>query len=167
MGANEDPKLIFARADGLSNTLRTVGITKDEREITRIIIRSLSDDYDVEKRGVLLKRDITRFEVEEVLRTRYAARQQEKLQQPQSTASSSKAGPQSPVADPHALAVGGFRGGGGRNQGPGRFGHNQPQGRSQGWGYPQQTYQSFQQWSQQSRSPQRQWRQWQQTQAQQ
>ena len=50
MAKDEDPKLFFARVDGLSNTLRTVGITKDEREITRIIIRSLSDDYDDEKR---------------------------------------------------------------------------------------------------------------------
>ena len=144
-----------------------MGIVKEEREIVRIIIRNMSDDYDVERRGILLKSDITRFEVEEVVRTRYAAQQRSKLIQPQSTASSSKVGSQSRVADPYALAVGGFRGGGGRNQRPGRFGHNQPQGRGQGSGYPQLTYPSFKQWPQQPRSPQRQWRQWQQTQAQQ
>ena len=74
--ADEDPKLFFAHVDGLTNTLKSVGVTKEEREITRIIIiRNLSDDYDVEKRGVLTKPEITRFEVEEIVRTRYAALQ--------------------------------------------------------------------------------------------
>ena len=56
MAADEDPKLFFARIDGLINTLKLVGVTKEEREITRIIIRNLPDDYDVEKRGVLIYR---------------------------------------------------------------------------------------------------------------
>ena len=79
MAKDEDPKLFFARVDGISNTLRSVGAVKNEGEITRIIIRNLSDDYDVEKRGVLLKSDITRFEVRGGVRTRYAAKQREKL----------------------------------------------------------------------------------------
>ena len=73
MAKDEDPGLFFARVDGISNTLKSVGITKEEHEITRIIIRNLSEDYDVEKRGILLKCDITHFEVEGVVRTRYAA----------------------------------------------------------------------------------------------
>ena len=73
MAKDEDPKLFFARVDGISNTLRSVGIVKEEREIVRIIVRNLSDDYDVEKRGALLRRDISRLEVEETVRTRYAA----------------------------------------------------------------------------------------------
>ena len=119
MAKDEDPKLFFARVDGIFNTLRSVGIVKEEREIVRIIVRNLSDDYDVEKRAALLRRDITRLEMEEIVRTRYAARQRTKLLQAKSTASSSKAGRQSTIADPHALAVGGFRGGGGRFQRPG------------------------------------------------
>ena len=82
MTAGEDPKLFFARVDRISNTLKSAGIVKEEREIVRIIVRNLSDDYDVEKRGILLKSDITRFEVEEVVRTRYAAKQREKLLKP-------------------------------------------------------------------------------------
>ena len=82
MAAGEDLKLFLARVDGISNTLKSVGIVKEERDIVRIGVRNLSDDYDVEKRGVLLKSDITRFEVEEVVRTRYAAKQREKLLKP-------------------------------------------------------------------------------------
>ena len=73
MGTDEDPKLFFARIDGIINALRSAGITKEEREVTRIIIRNLPEDYDVERRGVLLKPDITRIEVEEIVRTRHAA----------------------------------------------------------------------------------------------
>ena len=73
MAADEDPKLFFARVDGLINTLKSVGVAKEEREITRIIIRNLPDDYDVEKRGVLITPEISRFEVEEIARTRCAA----------------------------------------------------------------------------------------------
>ena len=73
MTSDEDPKLFFARVDGMINTLRSAGITKEEREITRTIIRNLPDDYDVERRGVLMKPDITRVEVEEIVRTRHAA----------------------------------------------------------------------------------------------
>ena len=73
MGTDEDPKLFFARVDGIINTLRSAGITKEEREVTRIIIRNLPEDYDVERRGVLLKPDISRVEVEEIVRTRHAA----------------------------------------------------------------------------------------------
>ena len=48
MATDENPKLFFARVDGLTNTLKSVGVAKEEREITRIIIRNLPDDYDVE-----------------------------------------------------------------------------------------------------------------------
>ena len=123
MGTDEDPKLFFARVDGIINTLRSAGITKEEREVTRIIIRNLPEEYDVERRGVLLKPDITRIEVEEIVRTRHAALQR------------SKRGSQFPAADPHALAAGsGYRGGGGRFPRPGRGGRTQTYGRGQGWG---------------------------------
>ena len=79
MATNEDPGLFFARIDGLLNTLKSVGVTKEERKITRIIIRTVPDNYDLEKRGVLIKLEISRFEVGEIVRTRYAALQRSKL----------------------------------------------------------------------------------------
>ena len=56
MAAEEDPKLVFARIDGLINTLKSVGVTKEEREITRIVIRNLPDENEVERRGFQLNR---------------------------------------------------------------------------------------------------------------
>ena len=58
----EDPKTYFARVDKLLNTLKSVGIAKEEREIVRIIIRNLSDEYMVEKRSYpLTMPNISRF----------------------------------------------------------------------------------------------------------
>ena len=44
MEVGEDPKIYFARVDKRLNTLKSVGIMKEEREIVRIIIRNLSDE---------------------------------------------------------------------------------------------------------------------------
>ena len=55
LATDEDTKLFFASVDGLTNILKSVVVTKEEREITRIIICNLPDNYDVGKRGILLK----------------------------------------------------------------------------------------------------------------
>lgn len=39
MVAGEDPNIYFARVDNLLNTLKSVGVVKEEREIVKIIIR--------------------------------------------------------------------------------------------------------------------------------
>ena len=66
MEVGEDPKIYFARVDKLLNTLDSVGIMKEEREIVRIIIRNLSDEYMVKKRShPLTMPNTSRFEVEE------------------------------------------------------------------------------------------------------
>ena len=63
MEVGEDPKINFARVDKLLNTLESVGIVKEEREIVRIIILNLSDEYMVEKRSYpLTMPNISRFE---------------------------------------------------------------------------------------------------------
>ena len=75
MVVDEDPKLYFARVDKLLNTLKSVGIVKEKREIVRIIIRILSDEYMVEKRShPLAMPNLSRFEVEETVRVSYANR---------------------------------------------------------------------------------------------
>ena len=99
------------------------------------------------------------------MRTRYAALQRSKLLRSQSAAASSTVGSQSQTsqaADPHALAAGGgYRGGGGRNQRPGRFGRAQSQGLGQGWGNFQQYYPPPHHFQQQSRPHQSHCQQWQ------
>ena len=146
MEVGEDPKIYFVRVDKLLNTLKSVEIVKDEREIVRIIIPNLSDEYMVEKRShSLTMPNISRFEVEETVRASYANRKCSDLGK-QSVAVPAKAPPPVVMNDPHALAVGGgLRGGssGGQRQsrgGPGggrrgqqQGGRGQQQQWSQGW----------------------------------
>ena len=68
MFPGEDPELFLARVDKLVNTMRVIGIEKSESEIVQIIVRQLSDDYDVEKRSSLSSSGITRAFVEHTIR---------------------------------------------------------------------------------------------------
>ena len=69
MFPGEDLKLFLARVDKRVNTMRVVGIEKSDVEIVQIIVRQLSDDYDVEKRSSLSSSDITRAFEEHIIRT--------------------------------------------------------------------------------------------------
>ena len=106
MEVGEDPKIYFARVDKLLNTLKSVGIVKEEREIVRITIRNLYDEYMVEKRSHLLTMpNISRFEVEETVRASYANHKYSDLGK-LSVAVPTKAPPTVVINDPHALAWG-------------------------------------------------------------
>ena len=48
---DEDPKLFFSRVDQLLTRLRSADIHKTERQIVNILVRNLSDHYEVEKRS--------------------------------------------------------------------------------------------------------------------
>ena len=135
MEVGEDPKIYFARVDKLLNTLKSVGIVKEEREIVRIIIRNLSDEYMVEKLShpFTMMPTIFCFEVEETVRASYANRKYSDLGK-LFVAVPAKAPPPVVINEPHALAVGGgLRGGGceGQRQSrgePGDGGRGQQQG---------------------------------------
>ena len=113
MEVGEDSNIYFARVDKLLNTLKSVGIVKEEREIVRIIIRNLSNEYMVEDGSYpLTMPNISRSEVEEAVRASYANRKYSDLGK-LSVAVPAKAPPPVLMNDPHALAVGGgLRGGG-------------------------------------------------------
>ena len=146
MVEGEDPKLYVAEVDKLLNTLKFVGTVKEEREIMRMIIPTLSNEYEMEKRSHPLTRpNISRFEVEETVRTSYANRKYSDLGK-LSVAVPAKAPPPVLINDPHALAVsGGLRGGdsggqqqsrggsGGGGRGKQEGGRGQQQQWSQGW----------------------------------
>ena len=90
-----------------------------DHEVTRILTRRLpSEFYDVEQRTSLLRPGITRSEMEEIVRTSHANRKTKELEERKLAAVASMA--PAPLADPHALAVGGgFQGrygGGGPQQ---------------------------------------------------
>ena len=110
-------KIYFARVDKILNTLMSIGIVKEKREIVRIIIRNLSNEYEVEKRSHPLTRpNLCRFEVEGTVRASYANRKYRDLGK-LSVAVPAKAPPPVVINDPHALAVGGgLRGGGSGGQ---------------------------------------------------
>ena len=73
MVVGEDAKINFARVDKLLDTLKPVGIIKEEREIVRIVIRNHFNEYVLEKRSHPLTRpNISGFE--EMVRASYANR---------------------------------------------------------------------------------------------
>ena len=119
---DEDPKRFFSRVDQLLTHLRSVDVHKTEKQIVNILVRNLSDHYEIEKRSRLDSPFLRRRDVEHIVRAFWATRQMRQLEQ----RSASGVTP-----NPHALvASGGFqtsRGGyggprrdGGRSSGSGR-----------------------------------------------
>ena len=103
MFPNEDPKTFFTRVDKLVNIMRRVGITKTKEQIVHIIVRQLSDEYNVQKAIIdATPAKYPRVRVEHFVRNAYANRKVKEVMQ---------SNVPSPVTqrDPHALDVGGFR----------------------------------------------------------
>ena len=112
---DENPKLLFSRVDQLLTRLRSADIHKTERQIVNILVRNLSDHYEIEKRSRLDSPLLRRQDVEHIVRASWATRKTRQLEQ----RSTSGVTP-----NPHALAArggyGGPRRGGGRSSGSGR-----------------------------------------------
>ena len=112
---DENPKLFFSRVDQLLTRLRSADIHKTERQIVNILVRNLSDHYEIEKRSRLDSPLLRRQDVEHIVRASWATRKTRQLEQ----RSTSGVTP-----NPHALAArggyGGPRRGGGRSSGSGR-----------------------------------------------
>ena len=104
MFPGEEPELFLARAYQVYR--RHAGCRHREigGEIVQIIVRQLSDNYDVEKRSFLSSSDITRAFIEHTIRTSYANGNVKELKKPQ-LPSAAAAAPR----NPHVLTVGGFR----------------------------------------------------------
>ena len=119
---DEDPKRFFSRVDQLLSRLRSVNVHKTEQQIVHILVRNLSDHYEIEKLSRLDSLFLRRQDVEHIVRASWATRKTRQLEQ----RSASGATP-----NPHAIvASGGFqtsrggyggpRRGGGRSSGSGR-----------------------------------------------
>ena len=112
---DEDPKLFFSRVDQLLTRLRSADIHKTERQIVNILVRNLSDHYEIEKRSRLDSPLLRRQDVEHIVRASWATRKTRQLEH----RSTSGATP-----NPHALvARGGYEEpsrGGGRSRVTGR-----------------------------------------------
>ena len=113
---DENPKFFFSRVDQLLTRLRSANIHKTERQIVNILVRNLSDHYEIEKHSRLDSPLLRRQDVEHIVRASWATRKTRQLEH----RSASGATP-----NLHALvASGGFqtsRGGyGGPRRGGGR-----------------------------------------------
>ena len=112
---DEDPKLFFSRVDQLLTRLRSVNVHKTEQQIVYILVRNLSDHYEIEKRSRLDSPFLRRQDMEHIVRASWATRKTRQLEQ---------------TPNPHALlASGGFQTSRGGYGGPRRGG-----GRSSGSG---------------------------------
>ena len=112
---DEDPKLFFSRVDQLLTRLRSADIHKTERQIVNILVRNLSDHYEIEKRSRLDSPLLRRQDVEHIVRASWATCKTRQLEH-RSTSGM--------TPNPHALvARGGYGGpsrGGGRSRVTGR-----------------------------------------------
>lgn len=68
MIADEDLNFFFARIDKLLNTVKSVGIVKEEQDV-RIVTRTLRNEYDLEKRANLTDPELCCFEVERIVQS--------------------------------------------------------------------------------------------------
>ena len=112
---DENPKLFFSRVDQLLTRLRSADIHKTERQIVNILVRNLSDHYEIAKRSRLDSPLLRRQDVEHIVHASWATR---KTRQPEQRSTSGV------TPNPHALvARGGYGGpsrGGGRSRVTGR-----------------------------------------------
>ena len=105
---DEDPKRFFTRVDQLLTRLRSADIHKTERQIVNILVRNLSDHYEIEKRSRLDSPFLRRQDVEHIVRASWATRKTRQLEQ----RSTSGVTP-----NPHALVARGGYGGPSRGGG--------------------------------------------------
>ena len=70
---DEDPKLFFSRVDQLLTRLRSVNVHKTEQQIVHILVRNLSNHYEIEKRSRLDSPFLRRQDVEHIVRASCAS----------------------------------------------------------------------------------------------
>ena len=78
---DEDPKLFFSRVDQLLTRLRSVNAHKTEQQIVHILVRNLSDHYEIEKRSRLDSPFLRRQDVEHIVRASWATCKMRQLEQ--------------------------------------------------------------------------------------
>ncbi|CAM9784867.1 unnamed protein product [Ascophyllum nodosum] len=71
---DEDSKLFFPRVDQLLTRLRLADVHKTESQIVNILVRNLSDYYEIEKRSRLDSPFLRRQDVEHIVRASWATR---------------------------------------------------------------------------------------------
>ena len=105
---DEDPNFFFARISRLETTMRAIGIRKNESDIVQIILRQLSERYNIVKIMTLAEPQLTRSRLENTIRSAYSQRKAHEIAKQWPVV-----GAPAELPNPHALVVGrGFRDGG-------------------------------------------------------
>ena len=71
MEKGEEPMKFFSRVDKIVGTLASLGVPKSEGEVNRKLVRVLTADYEIEQRTLLYRDEITRAEIESIVRQRH------------------------------------------------------------------------------------------------
>ena len=71
MEKGEEPMKYFCRMDKIVGVLASLGVVKTVADVNRKIIMTLTSDYEMEKRTILYREDVTRAEIEIVIRQWY------------------------------------------------------------------------------------------------
>ena len=78
---DEDPKLFFSRVDQLFTRLRSIDVHKTEKQILNILVRNLSDHYEIEKRSQFDSPFLRCQDVEHIARASWVTRKTRQLEQ--------------------------------------------------------------------------------------
>ena len=114
---DEGSNFFFARISRLETTMRAVGIKKIESDIVQIILRQLSERYNIVKIMTLADPQLTLSRLENTIRSAYSQRKAHEIAKQWPAVGAPSESP-----NPHALVVGrGFRdrggvGGGGQRR---------------------------------------------------
>ena len=71
MEKNEDPKKFFARVGKITGVLASLGVQLPVEDVNLKIVEALTTDYEFEQRTILYRDNITRAEIEAIVRQRY------------------------------------------------------------------------------------------------
>ncbi|CAM9850947.1 unnamed protein product, partial [Sphacelaria rigidula] len=72
MEKKEDPMKFFARVDKIVGVLAALGVNMPVEDLNLKLIQVLTSDYEYEQRTILYRDDITRAEIEAIVRQRYS-----------------------------------------------------------------------------------------------
>eukprot|EP00903_Cladosiphon_okamuranus_P018790 g17286.t1 len=156
MEEGSDPKIFLANVLSRELELKAVGVEIPDAEMVQLILRQLSDDFDVERRTIIFTDpDISRAALEQRINAAYSVRKANSLGKLSTAAAPAASNASAAKSNPHALAVG--QGVGFRQGGNGGF-ERHPGGGNGVWGRGQPMQQ--QQWSRGGGTPpqREQWR---------
>ena len=71
MEKGEEPMKFFGRVDKIVGILTSLGVPKSVDDVNRKLVRVLTDDYEIEQRTLLYRDEITRAEIENIVRQRH------------------------------------------------------------------------------------------------